>query len=100
VGVYFSLDFSVRLGFISIMLRMPLMCICMKNLCWYILWLKMGRKMVYLYSMNACVCAILHLFRRFACYAYACIAAVVSFILQLFQVCVDVVTNVATSCCS
>jgi len=56
--------------------------------------------MVYLYSLNACVCSILHLFRRFACYAYACIVAVVAFILQLFQVCVDVVTDVATSCCS
>jgi len=54
--------------------------------------------MVYLYSLNACVCVILHLFRRFAYYFYACIAAVVAFILQLFQVCVDVVTDVATSC--
>jgi len=56
--------------------------------------------MVYLYSLNACVCAILHLFRRFSCYAYACITVLVVFILQLFQVCVDVVTDVATSCCS
>jgi len=61
---------------------------------------KKGEKMVYLYSLNACVCVILHLFHRFACYAYASIVVVVAFILQLFQVCVDVVIDVATSCCS
>jgi len=72
----------------------------MKCLCLSYFVAKTGEKKVYL-SLSICFC--LHLFGRylFVCstapiYAYAC-TVVVPFILQLFQVCVDVVLDVTTS---
>jgi len=55
---------------------------------------KKGEKMVYLYSLYACVFCI-----YFADLPdmLVCMYSIVAFILQLFQVCVDVGTNVATS---
>jgi len=68
--------------------------------CWHILWLKRGSKWYMSISIFSiympdvclrCVCVILHLLCIYAC------LSVVAFILQLFLVCVDVVTDVATS---
>jgi len=59
---------------------------------WYILWLKRGRKR-YIYTPYMPMYSV---FIFADLYAYACIT-VVAFILQLFQVCVDVVCYVTTS---
>jgi len=56
--------------------------------------------MVHLYSLYACVCAILHLFCRFSCYVYVCILLLHLFC-NYFRFCVDVGIEAATSlCCS
>jgi hypothetical protein len=65
--------------------------------CWHILWLKMWRKMVYLYSLYAC------LFAFICSYVYVCFPAPIfvcmySLLLHLFcnyfRFCVDVVIDV------
>ena len=57
VGVYFSLGFSVWLGFISILLCIPLMCICMKSfLLPYFVAIKGEKNGIFILSECMCMC--------------------------------------------